>query len=175
MLPCLVFLVIETLKLKRLAVRLERAAELKQSAECLGKFGKEKVVISSILLHPLLKLLVLHQRVVGGQHHQRLGLFVLVLLGAVPLTNVPLLVEEQLEKVIGKVGGGEGPGAIIARVLGVAAAETVSTNQGNHLAVVEAHAAKDVANVGRTLGSIGQTTLDNSLGLGGRRLCQSAT
>lgn len=159
-------LVVETLELKGGSVGLEGTAELQKSREGLGELREEVVVVVSVLLDPLLELLVLDKSVVSGEHHEGVGLVILVLLGAVPLADVPLLVNKELEKVVGEVGGGESPGAVETRVLGVAATEAVSTNQGNHLTVSESHAAKDLANVVLAKASVGKTALGGGLRLG---------
>jgi hypothetical protein len=59
------------------------------------------------------------------------------LLRTTPLSPDPLLVEEQLEVVIGDRGGGEGPGSFETRAIRVAAAEGVSTGEGDDFLVVE--------------------------------------
>ncbi|KAJ8124028.1 hypothetical protein O1611_g9457 [Lasiodiplodia mahajangana] len=76
-----------------LGIGLEGYTELEKLGDDGGEVLKEEVVILSVLLNPWLHGLVLDESIVGGQHHQALSL-VLVLLGAVPLSDVPLLIEE---------------------------------------------------------------------------------
>jgi hypothetical protein len=72
---------------------LEWHTQLEQGNNGIAKVLEECVVVLGILLGVLSEALVLDEFHVGGQHHQRLGLDVLELLGAVPLFVPPLLLE----------------------------------------------------------------------------------
>jgi hypothetical protein len=78
----------------------------------LNSLLEEQILVLCVSLGVLLELLVLGQRHVRGQHHQRLGLAVSELGGSAPLPPGPLLVKEQLEVVVGKGRGGESPGTV---------------------------------------------------------------
>lgn len=71
------------------------------------------------------------------EHHQCSGLLVGKLLRPVPLSPDPLLAEEQLEVVIGDRRGGEGPRPLETRAILVAAAEGMSTGEGDDFLVIE--------------------------------------
>ncbi len=120
---------------------------------------EEKRLVSGVGLDPLLECFVLNERIVrsmrinGGEtakqgltahagrdvreHHQSSSLLVGKLLRAVPLFPDPLLVEEQLVVVISDRGGGEGPWPFETRTIRVAAAEGMSTGEGDDFLVVE--------------------------------------
>ena len=147
-----------------LGALLEGNAELEQLDHDLAEVLEEKVVVLSVLLDPGLHGLVLDESVVGGKHHEALGLGVLVLLGSVPLADVPLLVQEKSIVIVGQNGGGEGPGPVETRAVGMAAAESVSTGEGDDLLIVEAHAVKDVTEVLGSLGTVGKTAIRSAGG-----------
>jgi hypothetical protein len=138
---------------------LERHAKLKQRNDRIAKVLEEKVVILGIHLGVLPEALVLDQLHISGQHHERLGLDVLELLGAVPLLVSPLLVEQQLVVVVGHGGGREGPWAVEAGAISVAAAQSVRAGQSNHFLVAETHASENGADVAAVLGCVGETTI----------------
>lgn len=71
------------------------------------------------------------------EHHQSSGLLVGILLRPAPLSPDPLLAEEKLVVVIGDRRGGEGPRALETRAIRVAAAEGMSTGEGDDFLVVE--------------------------------------
>lgn len=83
---------------------------------------------------------------------------------AVPLLPLPLLLNQETVVVVGQDSGREGPGAVEARSVGVAAAESVSTREGNDVLIVEAHAVEDVSEVAVGLGGIGETTIRSAGG-----------
>lgn len=138
---------------------LEGHTKLEESNNRVGEVLEESIVILGVQLSVLPEALVLDNLHIGGQHHERLGLDVLELLGAVPLLVRPLLFDQQLEVVVGQRGGAEGPGAIVAGAVRVAAAERVGAGQRNHGAVVEAHAAEDGADVAAVLGCVGEAAV----------------
>ena len=140
----------------------ERNTELEELDNDVGEVIEEELVVGGILLNPLLELLVLNEGDVGGEHHEGLGLLVLILLRAVPLLPLPLLLNEEPEVVVGHDGGGEGPGAVIAGAVGVAAAESVSTGKSNDLLIVEAHAVEDVAEMVLGLGGIRKAAIGSA-------------
>lgn len=143
---------------------LEGHSKLKQGGDCLGKVLEESIAVLGIQLGVLLEALVLNKLHVSGQHHEALGLDILKLLGTIPLLVRPLLLEEQLEVVVGQGSGREGPGAVKAGAVGVAAAEGVGAREGDHGTVIESHAAKDGADVAAILGGIGQTAIRSAEG-----------
>lgn len=71
------------------SIVLKLAAQLKQLGAGRGKVVKEPLLVFGIDLDPLPKLLVLENRHVCWQHHQRLRLLVLKLLGTIPLALHP--------------------------------------------------------------------------------------
>jgi hypothetical protein len=73
---------------------------------------EEQILILSISLGVLLELLVLGQGQIGRQHHQGLGLAVSELSRSGPFPPRPLLIEQELEVVVGKGGRGESPGSV---------------------------------------------------------------
>lgn len=77
-----------------LGVGLEGHTKFEKSSDDGSEVLEEEVIILGVLLNPRLHRLVLDESIVGGQHHQALGLGVLVLLGTVPFADVPLLVEQ---------------------------------------------------------------------------------
>lgn len=74
----------------------------------------------------------------------------------------PLLIKEELVEVVGEGGRAEGPGTIISRAVGVSTSNGVSTNESNHFAVIEAHAAEDSTDVVLHLGRIGETAVGSA-------------
>lgn len=140
----------------------EGNAELEELDNDVGEVLEEELVVGGVLLNPLLESLVLDEGHVGGKHHEGLGLLVLILLGAVPLLPLPLLVEKELVVVVSHDGRGEGPGAVEAGAVGVAAAESVSTGKSNDLLIVEAHAVEDVAEMVLGLGGIRKTAVGSA-------------
>lgn len=138
---------------------LESRLGSKVLASVLGKLGpsgsevlEEELLVLGVLLDPGAELLVLDKGKIGGEHH-KVASRVLELLGALPLLALvlgllgPLLIEEQAEELVTEGGGGVGPGAPVATVLSVAAANGVGAGKGNDLLVVEALAVEDVAEV----------------------------
>lgn len=111
----------------------------------------------------LLELLVLGERHIRRQHHQRLGLGIRELGGAVPLSPRPLLVKQQSVVVVGERGRGEGPRSVESGSVGVASAESVGTAEGDNLLVVEAHSVEDVPQVVLALGTVGQSTVRSTV------------
>ena len=103
--------------------------------------------------------LILHERHVRRQHHQAFRLEILVLLRPIPLLPAPLLVQEQAEIVIGDHGRREGPGPVEPGAVGMAPPQRVRAAQRHNLAVVEAHAPKDRAEVVLSLGAVGQAAV----------------
>ena len=81
------------------------------------------------------------------------------LLRSIPLSPVPLFVQQELVVFVGDDGGGESPRTFEARAIGVAPSESVGTAQSDNLLVIEAHAAEDIAQVLVALGSIWQTSI----------------
>lgn len=142
---------------------LERNTKFKELADDSRKVVEEVVVVLGVLLDVGAEALVLDQSHVGGQHHERLGGDVLELLGAVPLAVRPLLLEKKLVIVVGKGGGGEGPGTLETGAVGVAAAKSVGTGESDNLLVVEAHAVEDGAQVLLLLGAVGKTTVGSAV------------
>lgn len=112
----------------------------------------------------LLEARVLDERHVGRQHHERLAPRILVLLRSVPLLPRPLLPQQQPEIVVRDDGRGEGPGAVEAGAVGVAAAEGVGAGQGDDFAVVESHAVEDGAEVGLLFGAVGEPAVGRAHG-----------
>ena len=112
----------------------------------------------------LLQLPVPDQGHVGGQHHQRLRVRVLVLLRPVPLAPGPLLVEQEAEVLVREHGGTEGPGPVEAGAVGVAAAERVRAGERDELGVVEAHAPEDGAQVRLLLCAVRQPAVGRAEG-----------
>jgi len=137
--------------------------ELEKLDQYVGKLLEEDLIIGSIALDVRAEALVLDERHVGGQHHEALGLNILVLFRAVPLLPGPLLLQKQLVVVVGQSGGREGPGTVIARAVGVAATERMGTGQGDHFLVVEAHATEDGADVLLVLGSVRETAVGSAV------------
>ena len=94
----------------------------------------------------------------------------------VPLLLRPLLREQELEVIVGEGGRREGPRTLVARAVGVAAAEAVGAAQRHDLAVGEAHAVEDGAEVVSTTRGVGQAAVRGATvaeerggGCGGRR------
>ena len=116
-------------------------------------------MVLRIPLHMRPKHLILHERHIRRQHHERLGLEILILLRAIPLLPPPLLVQQQAEVIVADDRGGEGPGPFEAGAVRVAAAERVGTAQRDDLLVGEAHAAEDGAEVVPPLGAVGQAAV----------------
>ena len=112
----------------------------------------------------LLEARVPDERHVRRQHHERLAPHVLVLLRPVPLLPRPLLPQQQAEVVVRDDGRGEGPGAVEAGAVRVAAAEGVGAGQGDDLPVVEAHAVEDGAEVGLLFGAVGEPAVGRAHG-----------
>ena len=106
-----------------------------------------------------LKLLVLYQCHVRRQHHQTLAPGVLELLRPVPLSEIPLLTQQQTIVIIAHDCRTEAPGSVETATIGVAAAERVGAAQSDNLAVVEAHAAEDGAEVFLLLGAVGKAAI----------------
>lgn len=147
-----------------LGLALKRHAQLEQLDDDVGKVVEEGLAVLGVLFDVLLESLVLDQGHVGRQHHQALGGLVLVLLGSVPAAPSPLLLHQEPIVVVGQDRGGEGPGAVEARAVGVAPAQGVGTGQGDHLLVVEAHAAKDGADVVLVLGRVREAAVGRAEG-----------
>lgn len=162
----------------------ERDAKLEELDQDSGEVLEEGILVFGILVDVRLEGLVGNERHIGWQHHQRLGLLVLILfwsqlrratvtehaasaylLGAVPLAPTPLLIKEQLVVLVGHNSGGEGPRALETAAVGVAASESVGTTQGHNLLVVETHAVEDVAQVLVALSSIGETSVGRAVDL----------
>lgn len=137
----------------------ERHTELKQLEHSVRELAEEDIVVLGIPLGVLAEHLVLDDLHIGRQHHERLGLDILILLRTIPLLPGPLLLEQKLIVVVCQGGRGEGPGTVVARAVGVATAEGVGTGQSNHLSVVEAHAAEDGADVLAVLGGVGEAAV----------------
>jgi hypothetical protein len=135
---------------------LERHAQLKQRDDRILEVREKCLVVARIQLRVLAEALVFDELHVRGQHHQRLRLDVLELLGAVPLLVGPLLLEQQLEVVVGHGGGREGPGPVVPRAIGVAAPERVGAGQRDHFLVGEAHAPEDGADVAAVFARVGE-------------------
>lgn len=142
----------------------EGNTELEQLDERLRELLEEGVLVLGIAIDMLLELLVLDQGEIRRQHHQALGGLVGELHGPVPLLLLPLLVDQQLEEVVGEDGGAEIPGAVVARAVGVSAAKSVSAAQRDDLAVVKSHAVKDVTDVALVLAGIGKTAVRRTRG-----------
>lgn len=149
-----------------LGVLVEGASELKELLDDGSKVVKEALLVLGVDLSPLAELLVLHHGHVSGQHHQRLGLLVLELLRTIPLALNPVATQELSVEVVGEDSGGGSPRTIETRAVGVAASQSVSTQQGDNLLIVEAHLVEDVARV-LTIGSggIGKTAIRGALAL----------
>ena len=169
----------------------EGDAQLEQLGDDGRKVGEESVIILGVLLDVRLELAVLDERIVGRQHHERLGRLVLVLfptalvsgvpsgdtdksilgcfiffltylLGAVPLLPLPLLVQQEGVVVVGEDGGGEGPGTLETAAIAMAAAEGVCSSERDDLLVVEAHAVEDASEVVLGLGSVRKTAVGST-------------
>lgn len=137
----------------------KRHPQLQKLNHNIPKLPKENPIVGRIPLHMLLKQRILNQRHIRRQHHQALALNILKLLGAIPLLIRPLLAQQEAEVVVRHHDRGEGPGAVEAGAVGVAAAEGVGAAEGDDLAVVEAHAAEDGAQVGLLFGAVGEAAV----------------
>lgn len=154
------------LELVDLGVVIELDTELKELLGGLGEILKELVGVLGVDLDPLAELLVLGHSHVGGQHHQRLGLLILELLGAIPLALNPLAVQKLSVEVVGEDSGRGGPGAVETRAVLVAASESVGTEKGDNLLIVEAHLVENITRVlAVRTGSVGETTIWGRVGL----------
>jgi hypothetical protein len=71
------------------------------------------------------------------KHHQCAGFLVSILFRPIPLFPDPLLIEKQLEVVIGHRGWGEGPWPFKAGAIWMASTESVSTSEGDNFLVIE--------------------------------------
>ena len=162
--------VFETSSIQRLQrhpiilLALKRHPQLKQLDNDVAEFLEEDPIILGVPLDVLLEARVLDERHVRRQHHERLAPHVLVLLRPVPLLPRPLLPQQQAEVVVRDDGRGEGPGAVEAGAVGVAAAEGVGAGQGDDLPVVEAHAVEDGAEVGLLFGPVGEAAVGRAHG-----------
>ena len=143
---------------------LKRHPQLKQLDNDVAELFEEDAIILGVPLNMLLETRVLDERHVGRQHHERLAAHILILLRSVPLPPRPLLPQQQPEIVVRDDGRGEGPGAIEAGAVGVAAAEGVGAGQGDDFAVVEAHAVEDGAEVGLLFGAVGEPAVGRAHG-----------
>eukprot|EP00123_Amoebidium_parasiticum_P009194 comp19321_c0_seq1/m.22202 comp19321_c0_seq1/g.22202 ORF comp19321_c0_seq1/g.22202 comp19321_c0_seq1/m.22202 type:complete len:334 (+) comp19321_c0_seq1:380-1381(+) len=129
-----------------LLLGLSLKAKVHQSSESGGEVLEEGLLLLGIQLNILPELGVPDKSHVSGQHHQVTG-GVLVLLGALPLLDRPLVRQKLTEVLVGEGGLGTSPGAGVARGIGVAAAQGVCADQSNDLTVVEAHAVEDIPHV----------------------------
>ena len=143
---------------------LKRDPQLKQLDNHVAELFKKDPIILGVPLNMLLEARVLAERHVRRQHHERLAPHILVLLRPVPLLPRPLLAQQQAEIVVRDDGRGEGPGAVEARAVGVAAAEGVRAGEGDDFAVVEAHAVEDGAQVGLLFGAVGEAAVGRAHG-----------
>lgn len=138
---------------------LEGNAELQKLDVDIGELLEEGILVLGVTVNVLAEDLVLDESNIGGQHHQGGGGLVGELSRAIPLALTPLLVDEQLEIIVGEDRGAEVPRSLVARSVGVRTAQGVSTGQGHHLTVIKAHAAEDGADVVLVLGGIRQTPI----------------
>ena len=143
---------------------LKRHTELEQLDNDIAKLLEEDPVVLGVPLDVRLEVRVLDERHVGRQHHEGLAARVLVLLRPVPLAPAPLLRQEQAEVIVRHDRGREGPGALEARAVRVAAAQGVRARQGDDLAVVEAHAVEDGAEVRLVFGAVREAAVGRAHG-----------
>lgn len=142
-----------------LGLALERHTKLQKLDVNVSELLEESIVVLSITLNVLLEGLVVDQSHVGGQHHEGGGALVGELSRATPLALVPLLLDQQTEELVAEDSRAEVPRTIETRAVGVGATQSVGTDQGNHLTIIESHAGEDITNVTVILGRIGQTTI----------------
>mmetsp|Transcript_490 Transcript_490/g.932 ORF Transcript_490/g.932 Transcript_490/m.932 type:complete len:315 (+) Transcript_490:486-1430(+) len=134
-------------------------AEVDELAEGRRKVREERLLRLGVLLDVRLELVVLDQRQVGGKHHQRAGLLVLVLFRPVPLALLPGVLEQELEVIVVELQRIRRPRPVEATASLVAAAEGVRAAQDDDLLVVEPHAVEHVAKVFRSLSGIGKAAI----------------
>lgn len=107
----------------------------------------------------LLERLVLDEGHVGGEHHQGSGGLIGELGRAVPLSGLPLLIDQQTEELVGEDSRAEVPGTIETGAVRMGTTEGVGADQSHNLLVVESHAVEDVTDVLVVLGGVGQTAV----------------
>lgn len=105
-----------------LGLALKGHAELEQFTHRVRKVLEEQLVVLGVEGDLFLEDRVLDEGYVRREHHQALGGLILVLLGPVPAAPAPFLLHQQAEVVIREDGWREGPGAVKAGAVGVAAA-----------------------------------------------------
>lgn len=143
---------------------LKRHAQLKQPRHHRREVPKEQIIILSILLHPRPEALILNQHIIRRQHHQRLGGLILILRRPLPLLPLPRLLQQQRVEVVGQHRRAEGPRALEAGAVGVAAAQGVGAGQGDDFLVVESHASEDGAQVLVPLRGVGEAPVGGAGG-----------
>lgn len=149
----------------------ERHTKLEQLDKGVGEVLEESVTVLSVTLHVLPEFLVLHEGNVGRKHHQGLGGVVSVLGRTVPLSPRPLLLKQESEELVGEDRGAEVPRTLVTRAVPVCTTQGVGTDEGDHLAVIEAHASENVADMLLVLGSVRETSVR---GAGGEILVLTA-
>mmetsp|Transcript_26950 Transcript_26950/g.66430 ORF Transcript_26950/g.66430 Transcript_26950/m.66430 type:complete len:308 (+) Transcript_26950:350-1273(+) len=112
-----------------------------------GKVAEEGVVVVGVDLDVALEAGILDEGNVRGEHHQLARLDVLVLELAVPLAGHPLELDEVLVVRVVEFERRVRPGAVEPAAHLVAAPERVAAREGDDVAVVEAHAPEDSAQV----------------------------
>lgn len=147
-----------------LGLDLERNTVLKKLDIDVRELLEEDIGILGIALDVRLEALVLDQGNITGQHHQGTSSLVGVLDRAVPLALVPLLLNEQTEELVAEDGRAEIPRSFETGAVGVGTAQSVSSDQSDHLAVIEAHAAEDITDVTVALGGVGKTAIGGTGG-----------
>ena len=147
----------------RRPVLLKRNPKLQQLHNDIAELLKEDLTIPRISLNMLLEALVPDERHIRRQHHQRLSL-VLILLRPIPILPPPLLVHQQPEILVRDRRRAKAPRTLEAAAVLVAAADGVCAAQSHDLAVVEAHAVEDGAQVILLLGAVGEASVGGAEG-----------
>ena len=112
----------------------------------------------------LLEARVLDERHIRRQHHERPAARIFILPRSVPLPPIPLLAQQQAEVIVRDHGRREGPRAVEAGAVGVAATEGVGAREGDDFPVVESHAVEDGAQVRLVFGAVGEATVGRAHG-----------
>mmetsp|Transcript_4883 Transcript_4883/g.6962 ORF Transcript_4883/g.6962 Transcript_4883/m.6962 type:complete len:202 (+) Transcript_4883:276-881(+) len=128
------------------------AAQLGENGPCCSKLREKLFLVFVVLGHNWAEHAVVLEAEVRWEHHEAASA-VLVLQRASPgfalvgPLHEPILLFELHEELVGESGGRVGPWAPVAAAVGVASPEGVAAGEGDDLAVGEAHAVEDVAEV----------------------------
>lgn len=137
----------------------EGHTELKELDKDIRELLEKDIAVLGIAVDVGLEALVLNESHISGQHHESGSGLVSELSRAVPLLVAPLLLDKETEELVAENSRAEVPRAVEAGAVGVAATQSVSTAQCNHLTVIEAHATKDITDVTGALSGVGQTAI----------------